>query len=64
MILEAYVFLDAYADAALADKLQIDDKRGRKVAKINQISTIWLAGCFTCRQRQKIQKLSKRLLLV
>jgi predicted nucleic acid-binding protein len=45
--LEAYVFLDAFADAGetkamllykqlAADKLLIDDKRGRKVAKINQ----------------------------
>ncbi|MDD1617547.1 MAG: hypothetical protein CG439_2664 [Methylococcaceae bacterium NSP1-2] len=53
--LEAYVFLDAYADAGeteamllykqlAADKLLIDDKRGRKVAKINQISTIGSLG--------------------
>ena len=49
--LQAYVFLDAYADTGeteamvlykqiSADKLLIDDRRGRKVAKINQISTI------------------------
>ena len=53
--LEAYVFLDAFADAGeteamllykqlAADKLLIDDKRGRKVAKINQISTIGSLG--------------------
>jgi predicted nucleic acid-binding protein len=53
--LETYVFLDAYADAGeteamllykqlAADKLLIDDKRGRKVAKINQISTIGSLG--------------------
>lgn len=53
--LQNYVFLDAYADAGeteamllykqlAADKLLIDDKRGRKVAKINQISTIGSLG--------------------
>jgi len=53
--LQTYVFLDAYADAGeteamllykqlAADKLLIDDKRGRKVAKINQISTIGSLG--------------------
>ena len=53
--LQDYVFLDAYADAGeteamllykqlAADKLLIDDKRGRKVAKINQISTIGTLG--------------------
>jgi len=53
--LEAYVLLDAFADAGeteamllykqlAADKLLIDDKRGRKVAKINQISTIGSLG--------------------
>jgi uncharacterized protein len=49
--LQHFVFLDAYADAGetaamllykelTADYLLIDDKRGRKVAKINQIRTI------------------------
>jgi len=53
--MQTYVFLDAYADAGeteamllykqlAADKLLIDDKRGRKVAKINQISTIGSLG--------------------
>lgn len=53
--MQNYVFLDAYADAGeteamllykqlAADKLLIDDKRGRKVAKINQISTIGSLG--------------------
>jgi len=53
--LQGYVFLDAFADAdeteamllykqLAADKLLIDDRRGRKVAKINQISTIGSLG--------------------
>jgi hypothetical protein len=53
--LKGYVFLDAFADAGeteamllykqiSADKLLIDDQRGRKVAKINQISTIGSLG--------------------
>jgi predicted nucleic acid-binding protein len=53
--LSGYVFLDAYADAGeteamllykqlSADKLLIDDRRGRKVAKINRISTIGSLG--------------------
>lgn len=53
--LQDYVFLDAFADAGeteamllykqlAADKLLIDDRRGRKVAKINQISTIGSLG--------------------
>lgn len=50
-----FVYLDAYADAGeseamvlykqkSADKLLIDDKRGRKVAKINNINTIGSLG--------------------
>lgn len=50
-----YVYLDAYADAGEtqamllykstdADFLLIDDKRGRKVAQINQIKTIGSLG--------------------
>jgi len=53
--LQGYVFLDAFADAGeteamllykqiSADKLLIDDQRGRKVARINQISTIGSLG--------------------
>jgi predicted nucleic acid-binding protein len=53
--LRQYVFLDAFADAGeteamllykqiSADKLLIDDRRGRKVAKINHISTIGSLG--------------------
>jgi hypothetical protein len=53
--MRAYVFLDAFADAGeteamllykqiSADKLLIDDRRSRKVAKINHISTIGLLG--------------------
>ncbi|MGD0961957.1 MAG: DUF3368 domain-containing protein [Methylomonas sp.] len=53
--LRGYVFLDAFADAGeteamllykqiSADKLLIDDQRGRKVAKINQISIIGSLG--------------------
>ncbi len=50
-----YIYLDAFADAGeteamllykeiTADYLLIDDKRGRKVAKINQIKTIGSLG--------------------
>lgn len=49
--MQRYVYLDAFADAGetqamllfkelAADYLLIDDKRGRKVAKINQIQTV------------------------
>ena len=51
----AYVFLDAFADAGEthamllykqlgADRLLIDDKRGRKIAKINNINVIGSLG--------------------
>ena len=53
--MHSYVFLDAFADVGeteamllykqlSADKLLIDDQRGRKVAKINRISTIGSLG--------------------
>lgn len=53
--MQTYIFLDAFADAGeteamllykqiSADKLLIDDRRGRKVAKINHISTIGSLG--------------------
>jgi predicted nucleic acid-binding protein len=53
--MQRYVYLDAFADAGetqamllykevAADYLLIDDKRGRKVAKINQIKTIGSLG--------------------
>lgn len=53
--MSGYVYLDAYADAGEtqamllykavgADYLLIDDKRGRKVAQINQINTVGSLG--------------------
>ena len=53
--MQNYVYLDAFADAGeteamllykeiAADYLLVDDKRGRKVAKINQIKTIGSMG--------------------
>ena len=53
--MQYYVYLDAFADAGetqamllykevAADYLLIDDKRGRKVAKINQIKTVGSLG--------------------
>jgi predicted nucleic acid-binding protein len=53
--MNAYVYLDAYADAGEtqamvlykavnADYLLIDDKRGRKVAQINQIKVVGSLG--------------------
>jgi len=53
--MQRYVYLDAFADAGEtqamllykevdADYLLIDDKRGRTVAKINQIKTIGSLG--------------------
>jgi predicted nucleic acid-binding protein len=51
--MQSYVFLDGFADAGeteamvlykqiAADKLLIDDHRGRNVAKLNHISTNWV----------------------
>ena len=53
--MQSFVYLDSFADAGetaamilykevAADFLLIDDKRGRKVAKINQINTIGSLG--------------------
>jgi len=53
--MQRFVYLDAFADAGetqamllykevAADYLFIDDKRGRKVAKINQIKTVGSLG--------------------
>lgn len=53
--MQRFVYLDAFADAGetqamllykevAADYLLIDDKRGRKVAKINQIKTVGSLG--------------------
>lgn len=53
--MQHFVYLDAFADAGeteamllykedAADYLLIDDKRGRKVAKINQIKTVGSLG--------------------
>ncbi len=53
--MQQYVYLDAFADAGetqamllykelAADFLLINDKRGRKVAKINQIKTVGALG--------------------
>ena len=53
--MQRFVYLDAYADAGetqamllykelAADYLLIDDRRGRKVAKINQIKTVGSLG--------------------
>jgi len=53
--MQGFVYLDSYADAGetaamilykevAADFLLIDDNRGRKVAKINQIKTIGSLG--------------------
>lgn len=71
--LQIYVFLDAFADAGeteamllykqiSADKLLIDDQRGRKVAKINQISTIGSLGVLlTAKEKGYVEKVSPLL---
>lgn len=57
-----FVYLDAFADAGetqamllykevAVDYLLIDDKRGRKVAKINQIKTIGSLGVLLLAKR-------------
>lgn len=65
-----YVFLDGFADAGEteamvlykqihADKLLIDDQRGRNVAKINHIETIGSLGVLlTAKQRGLIDKIA------
>jgi len=65
-----FVYLDAYADAGeseamvlykqkSADKLLIDDKRGRKVAKINNISTIGSLGVLLSAKQAGLIKIVK-----
>lgn len=60
--MRAYIYLDAFADAGeteamllykqvSADKLLIDDRRGRKVAKINNISTVGSLGVLLSAKR-------------
>jgi len=63
-----FVYLDTFADAGeneamllykqkSADKLLIDDKRGRKVAKINKINTIGSLGVLlAAKQKGLIQE--------
>lgn len=71
--LRNYVFLDAFADAGeteamvlykqlSADKLLIDDRRGRKVAKINQIDTIGSLGILLAAKAKGLVKDVKPLL--
>lgn len=71
--LSNYVFLDAFADAGeteamvlykqlSADKLLIDDRRGRKVAKINQINTIGSLGILLAAKAKGLVKEVKPLL--
>jgi hypothetical protein len=68
--MQNYVFLDGFADAGEteamvlykqidADKLLIDDKRGRSVAKLNQISTIGSLGVLlVAKQKGLINKVA------
>ena len=68
-----FIYLDAYADAGKneamllykqksAEKLLIDDKRGRKVAKLNEIDTIGLLGVLLiAKQTGLISKIKPRI---
>lgn len=71
--MQNYVFLDAFADAGeteamllykqiTAHKLLIDDKRGRKVAKINNINIIGSLGVLlVAKEKGLIEKISPLL---
>jgi len=63
--MQRFVYLDAFADAGeteamllykevAADYLLIDDKRGRKVAKINQIKTVGSLGVLLLAKRASL----------
>jgi predicted nucleic acid-binding protein len=72
--MQNYVFLDGFADAGeteamvlykqiSADKLFIDDQRGRNVAKLNQINTIGSLGVLlVAKQRGLILEIAPLLL--
>jgi predicted nucleic acid-binding protein len=72
--MQSYVFLDGFADAGeteamvlykqiAADKLLIDDRRGRNVAKLNHISTIGSLGVFlVAKQKGLIDEVAPLLL--
>lgn len=72
--MQNYVFLDGFADAGeteamvlykqiRADKLLIDDRRGRNVAKINHISTIGSLGILlVAKQKGLIKEIAPLLL--
>lgn len=71
--IQNYVFLDGFADLGeteamllykqiSADKLLIDDRRGRKVAKINNISIIGSVGVLlAAKEKGLIEKVSPLL---
>ena len=65
--MQNYVFLDGFADAGeteamilykqiCADKLLIDDRRGRNVAKLNHISTIGSLGVLLIAKQKELIK--------
>ena len=72
--MQNYVFLDGFADAGeteamvlykqiSADKLLIDDQRGRNVAKLNHINTIGTLGVLlVAKQRGLISEIAPLLL--